>query len=204
MYDTSMVRTPPSNRLVADVELSAGADSFHRPDSAALGSNWIGRFVNPPDLAIAGNRVQGTGVSGAAEWAAPLGLAPAALALNPLGRGVSMRFRGTASAFPNMRIYLLHIDDSDLALFSASAPAGPGSWQVQLNAQGPFPIPDLVDGDVLLVRQAGAIAKGYVNGVEVAADAGLDLPATVRVGFTLQQNDFADNFDFFSLQPVIL
>jgi hypothetical protein len=202
-WDTSMIRTPPSNRLVASVDMVSVSDNFNRADGA-LGPNWFGPDgLNPPNVNISTLRAHGTGAAqNRATWGAPAGLAGTDLSSAGSQCGVSMRFRGTANAAARMQLSIDHTTDLSLMFFRISLAAG--IW----TARGPIVsavIPAPADGDVLTLRQFGAVMKGYINGALIITDNGpWDQDALVHASFTLNTDTYADNFSFFTSQPVIL
>jgi len=179
------------------------SDNFNRADGP-LGTNWFGPDgLNPPNVDILTLRARGTGAAqNRAMWGAPTGLAGTNLDSGGSQCGISMRFRGTANVAARIQLSIDHTTNLNLMLFRISLAAG--IW----TAHGPIVsavIPALVDGDILTLRQVGPVMKGYINGALIIIDNGpWDQDALVRASFILNTNTFADNFSFFTLQPVIL
>jgi len=198
-----MIRTPPSNHLIASVEMVSVSDDFNRADGP-LGTNWFGPDgLNPPNVDIVTLRAHGTGAAqNRAMWGAPTGLAGTDLSSAGSQCGVSMRFRGTANAAARMRLEIDHTNDLGLATFEIRLIAG--TWRATLFVAPAVVIPAPVDGDVLTIRQFGADVKGYINGSLIVSSTGVDQDALVRASFVLNLDTYADNFSFFTSQPVIL
>jgi hypothetical protein len=198
MWDTSMVRTPPANRLIAIVQQVAVSDSFSRADGP-LGLNW---FPAGSNIDIVSGKAHGTGPGAPPSWAAPTGIAPVSLATGNSQARISLRYRGSTDPNPLITVKLNDGAGALLCLFNIQFFLG--VW-ICIATGGPtVGVPALVDGDILLLEQSDTTYKMYVNGVQVNESGFIGPSDPAGAGIGLGLDTYADNFVFSSPQPVIL